>query len=170
MMTSRPRMAVRVKVKVRKLKRSCHKMPLLIQVHLLVQTLPRTDFNSRNLGTGRPSIQCPACGEYSHWSRSCPYGNFWTTCNNQDHATHMCRAPRPKPSPTICIYCGSTNHRSGNCPNKPWDNREQPCGTPNALKNQQDQLSNTKILGNAPGTATSMGTNTHRHPLQSQPH
>ena len=28
--------------------------------------VPRTDFNSRNLGTGRPTIQCRACQEYSH--------------------------------------------------------------------------------------------------------
>ena len=27
---------------------------------------PRNDFTSRNLGTGRPTIQCTACGEYSH--------------------------------------------------------------------------------------------------------
>ena len=26
----------------------------------------RNDFSSRNLGTGRPTIQCTACGEYSH--------------------------------------------------------------------------------------------------------
>ena len=78
--------------------------------------VPRTDFQTRNLGTGRPIIQCTACAEYTHWSRSCPYDNFCTTCNNQDHATHMCRASRPKPSPVICIYCGSTDHRSGNAP------------------------------------------------------
>ena len=27
---------------------------------------PRNNFTSRNLGTGRPTIQCTACGEYSH--------------------------------------------------------------------------------------------------------
>ena len=31
--------------------------------------VPRTDFISRNLGTGRPTIQCTAYGEYSHWRR-----------------------------------------------------------------------------------------------------
>ena len=52
---------------------------------------PRNDFTSRNLGTGRPTIQCTACGEYSHWRRECPYDNYCMTCNNHDHATHMCR-------------------------------------------------------------------------------
>ena len=42
----------------------------------------------------------------------------------------MCRAP-PKPSPTpspqpvICIYCGSSDHRSMECSNCPQDNREE---------------------------------------------
>ena len=42
----------------------------------------------------------------------------------------MCRAP-PKPSPTpspqpvICIYCGSAEHRSMECRNRPQDNREE---------------------------------------------
>ena len=46
------------------------------------------------------------------------------------HATHMCRAP-PKPSPTpfpqpvICVYCGSSEHRSMECRNHPRDNREE---------------------------------------------
>ena len=42
----------------------------------------------------------------------------------------MCRAP-PKPSPTpspqpiICVYCGSPEHRSMECKNRPQDNREE---------------------------------------------
>ena len=42
----------------------------------------------------------------------------------------MCRAP-PKPSPTpspqpvICVYCGSSEHRSMECRNRPRDNREE---------------------------------------------
>ena len=80
---------------------------------------PRNDFTSRNLGTGRPTIQCTACGEYSHWRRECPYDNYCTTCKNHDHATHMCRAHRQasnnqgqqgQTSPQICIYCGSIEH------------------------------------------------------------
>ena len=51
----------------------------------------------------------------------------------------MCRAP-PKPSPTpspqpvICIYCGSSDHRSMECSNHPRDNREEghaPSPSPN---------------------------------------
>ena len=51
-------------------------------------------------------------------------------CDSDSHATHMCRAP-PKPSPTpspqpvICIYCGSSDHRSMECRNRPRDNREE---------------------------------------------
>ena len=55
---------------------------------------PRHDFTLRNLGTGRPIIQCTACGKYSHWRRDCPYDNYCTMCKNHDHATHMCRAHR----------------------------------------------------------------------------
>ena len=85
---------------------------------------PKTNFTSRNLGTGRPTIQCTACGEYSHWRRECPYNNYCTTCKNHDHATHMCRAHRQasnnqgqqgQTSPQICIYCGSIEHTSSNC-------------------------------------------------------
>ena len=42
----------------------------------------------------------------------------------------MCRAP-PKPSPTpspqpvICVYCGSSEHRSIECRNRPRNNREE---------------------------------------------
>ena len=43
-------------------------------------TVPRTNFNSRNLGTGRPTIQCTVCGEYMHWRRECPYDNYCITC------------------------------------------------------------------------------------------
>ena len=103
--------------------------------------VPRSDFTSRNLGTGRPTIQCTACGEYTHWRRGCPYDNYCTTCNNHDHATHMCRAPRQhsQQSPSICMYCGSADHSSAHCHNRPWDNREQPHGTPDALRNEQNQ-------------------------------
>ena len=55
---------------------------------------PRHDFTLRNLGTGRPTIQCTACGEHSQWRRECPYNNYCTMCKNHNHATHMCRAHR----------------------------------------------------------------------------
>ena len=112
--------------------------------------VPRTDFHSRNLGTGRPTIQCTACGEYSHWGRECPYDNFCTTCNNHDHATHMCRAPKqtPQQSPAICMYCGSTEHSSTQCHNRPWDNREQPHIMVEAHTNKEFQCANGEILRN----------------------
>ena len=53
---------------------------------------PRNDFTLRNLGTGRPTIQCTACSKYSHWRRECSYDNYCTTCKNHNHATHTCRA------------------------------------------------------------------------------
>ena len=135
---------------------------------------PRNDFTSRNLGSGRPTIQCTACGEYSHWRRECPYDNYCTTCKNHDHATHMCRACRQtnnnpgqqdQQSPQKCIYCGSTEHISSNCHRRPWDNRKQPHSTPDSLR--RDQQANSKILGNAAVRTASMGANTQAHPPQS---
>ena len=122
--------------------------------------VPRTDFQSRNLSTGRPSIQCTACGEYSHWRRECPYNNFCTTCNNHNHATHMCRAPRqtPKQSPVICLYCGSSEHSSAQCHNT----RHQPC---EEVRSQEFQWSNGKISRNT--EANPQGQAGHQHFLQS---
>ena len=42
----------------------------------------------------------------------------------------MCRAspkpsPTPSPQPVICVYCGSSEHRSMECRNRPRDNREE---------------------------------------------
>ena len=85
---------------------------------------------SRNLGTGHPKLFCTTCGEYDHWRKDCPYDCHCDNCDSDSHATHMCRAP-PKPSPTpspqpvICIYCGSSEHRSMECGNHPRDNREE---------------------------------------------
>ena len=167
----RPRRTVKLRAKVRKVKKKpspdTTPHPDTSQG---ASTVPRMDFNSRNLGTGRPSIQCTACGEYTHWRRECPYDNYCTTCNNNDDATHMCRAPRQatrnqqsQQSPSICIYCGSTDHSSVNCLKRPWGNREQLCGTPDALRNQQNQPSNTKISRNSPGNAAVTGANTCEH-------
>ena len=136
---------------------------------------PRNDFTSRNLGTGRPTIQCMACGEYSHWRRECLYDNYCTTCNNHDHATHMCRAHRQinnnqgqqdQQSPQICVNCGSAEHSSSNCHRRPWDNREQPHSTPNSFR--RDQQANSEISGNAAGRTASTGANTQVQPHQSQ--
>ena len=123
----------------------------------------RNDFSSRNLGTSRPTIQCTACGKYSHWRRECLYDNYCTTCENHDHATHMCRAWRQatnnkgqqgQRSPQICIHCGSMEHNSSNCWRRPWSNREQPHGTPKSLR--RDQPANPHV----PGRSALMGANT----------
>ena len=105
--------------------------------------VPRSDFISRNLGTGRPTIQCTACGEYSHWRKECPYDNFCTTCNNHDHATHMCRAPKdtPQQNPAMCVYYGSMEHSSVEC-----HNRHIP---PEATRDQEFQCTNSQISGKA---------------------
>ena len=44
----------------------------------------------------------------------------------------------------ICVYCGSTEHRSSSCHRRPWGNREQPHSTPDSLR--RDQQANSKIL------------------------
>ena len=69
-------------------------------------------------------------------------------------------------NPVICVYCGSVEHSSANCCRRPWDNREQPHDTPNYLG--RNQPSNSEISGNTTGNTASTGTNTHRHPPQSQ--
>ena len=133
-----------------------------------------------NLGMGRPTIQCTACSEYSHWRRECLYDNYCTMCNNHDHATHMCRAHRQaannqgqqgQQSPQICVYCRSTEHSSSNCHRRPWDNREQPHGTPKSLR--KDQQASLEIFGrwgggNTMGRIAPMGANTQRHLPQPQ--
>ena len=55
--------------------------------------------------------------------------------NNQDQQGQW--------SPQICVYCGSIEHSSSNCNRRPWDNREQPCGTPESLR--KDQQANSEI-------------------------
>ena len=93
-------------------------------------TQPSSYPQSRNLGTGQPKMFCTTCGEYNHWRKDCPYDCHCDNCDSDSHANHMCRAP-PKPSPTpspqplICIYCGSSDHRSMECSNHPRDNREE---------------------------------------------
>ena len=47
----------------------------------------------------------------------------------------MCHVPtKTGMSNTICIYCGSTNHTSNRCHNRPNDNREKPRSTPRNLR------------------------------------
>ena len=100
--------------------------PSLSAIFSQVSSYPQ----SRNLGTGHPKLFCTACGGYDHWRKDCPYDCHCDNCDSDSHATHMCRAP-PKPSPTpspqpvICVYCGSSEHRSMECNNHPRDNREE---------------------------------------------
>ena len=112
-------------------------------------TQPSSYPQSRNLGTGQPKMFCTACGEYNHWREDCPYDCHCDNCDSDSHATHMCRAP-PKPSPTpspqplICIYCGSSDHRSMECSYHPRDNREEgraPSPAPNWYNCKKQQKS-----------------------------
>ena len=59
-----------------------------------------------------------------------------------------CVAPvKPGKNNNICIYCGSKNHTSGNCTNRPNDNREEPRSTPRDLQNHGSK--NTGNIANA---------------------
>ena len=86
-------------------------------------TKPALAFQPRNPGTGRPHVQCSACGSYDHFRKDCHQDNFCTRCRLKSHATQMCRAPVRN---NICIYCGSTQHSLGNCTSQPNGNREEP--------------------------------------------
>ena len=111
---------------VRRLPAIPHTQPSISDIFARTSAYPQ----SRNLGTGHPKLFCTACGEYDHWRKDCPYNCHCDNCDSDSHATHMCRAP-PKPSPTpspqpvICVYCGSSDHRSMECRNCPRDNREE---------------------------------------------
>ena len=104
---------------------------------------------SRNLGTGHPKLLCTTCGEYDHWRKDCPYDCYCDNCDSDAHTTHMCRAPlkpspTPSPQPVICIYCGSSDHRSMECSNHPRDNREEghaPSPAPNRYNWERQQKS-----------------------------
>ena len=87
----------------------------------------------------------------------------------------MCRAHRQatnnqgqqgQGNPQICIYCGSIKHSASNCHRRPWDNREQPHGTPKFLrKNQQANPENSR---NAMGRAATTSINTEHNGKSSQ--
>ena len=112
-------------------------------------TQPSSYPQSRNLGTGQPKMFCTACGEYNHWRKDCPYDCHCDNCDSNSHTTHMCRAPpkpspNPSPQPLICIYCGSSDHRSMDCSNHPRDNREEghaPSPAPGQYSHKKQQKS-----------------------------
>ena len=101
----------------------------------------------------RPHLNCTACGRQDHLRKDCHEDVFCNNCRTRSHATEMCRALSQHTSGNIlCVYCGSTNHTSSNCRNKPNDNREEPRSTPRDLRqpgprmdynrmNHQDQVS-----------------------------
>ena len=95
------------------------------------QTQPST---STHENTGRPQVQCTTCGGTDHLRKDCHEDVFWKRCRTRSHATEMCHVPnKTGMSNTICIYCGSTNHISTRCCNRPNDNWEEPRSTPRDL-------------------------------------
>ena len=52
---------------------------------------------------------------------------------------------QPTTGNTICIYCGSINHISGRCRNKPNDNREEPWSTPRDLIEQRPRVNHNRM-------------------------
>ena len=100
--------------------------------HTRSQAQPST---STQGSTGRPQVQCTACGGLDHLRKDCCEDVFCTRCRTRYHTTEMCHVPtKTGMSNTICIYCGSTNHTSNRCCNRPNDNREEPRSTPRDLK------------------------------------
>ena len=57
----------------------------------------------------------------------------------------MCHVPvKPGRNDTLCVYCGSINHISSKCLNRPKDNREEPRSTPRDLQSQRTGNSGNK--------------------------
>ena len=57
----------------------------------------------------------------------------------------MCHVPvKSGKNDSICFYCGSTNHISSKCPNRPNNNREEPRSTPRDLQSQRTGKSGNK--------------------------
>ena len=83
----------------------------------------------------RPQLNCTACGRQDHLRKDCREDMFCRNCRTRSHATETCRALSQHTSGNIlCIYCGSMDHISGKCSNKPNDNREEPRSTPRDLR------------------------------------
>ena len=83
----------------------------------------------------RPQLNCTACRRQDHLRKDCREDVFCDNCRTRSHATEVCRALSQHTTGNIlCVYCGSTNHTSSNCRNKPNDNREEPRSTPRDLR------------------------------------
>ena len=94
----------------------------------------------------RPQINCTACRGYDHLRKDCHEDVFCNRCRTRSHATEMCRVPvQPATGNTIFIYCGSVNHTSGRCRNKPNNNREEPRSTPRDFRDQRPKINHTRM-------------------------
>ena len=87
----------------------------------------------------RPQLNCTACGRQDHLRKDCHEDVFCRNCRTRSHATETCRALSQHTSGNIlCIYCGSTDHISGKCSNKPNNNRKNQ-GLPQETLGKQDR-------------------------------
>ena len=106
------------------------------------QPQPSTSSQSQPVNAGRPQIHCSACGGEDHLRKDCHQDVYCTRCRTSSHTTEMCHAAsKPGKENNICVYCGSTNHTSGRCTNRPNDHREEPRSTPRDL--QDNRTNNT---------------------------
>ena len=87
--------------------------------------------------TCTPQIRCTTCGEMDHLRKDCRENVFCTRCRTRSHVTEVCPIPAKTATSNICIYCGSVDHISGRCHNKPNDNRQEPRSMPRDLRDQK---------------------------------
>ena len=115
--------------------------------------------------TGRPQVQCTACGGMDHLRKDCHKDVFCTRCRTRSNTTEMCCVPtKTDMSNTICIYCGSTNHISSRCHNKPNDNREEPRSTSRDLRecgpnNSHNRMSQPQVSQQDESTSDELPSN-----------
>ena len=99
------------------------------------QPQPSTSNQGPTGNTGRPQVQCTACGGSDNLRKDCHEDVFCTQCRTRSHITEMCHVPiKSGKNDSICFYCGSTNHISSKCPNRPNNNREEPRSTPRDIQ------------------------------------
>ena len=101
---------------------------------------------SNQVESCRPQINCTACRGYDHLRKDCHEDVFCNRCRTRSHTTEMCHVPaQPATGNIICIYCGSVNHTSGRCHNKPNDNREEPWSTLRDLRDQKPKKTYSRM-------------------------
>ena len=81
---------------------------------------------SNQVESCRPQLNCTACGGHDHLRKDC-HEDVFAIDAEPDLMLQRCAESQTQPATgnTICIYCGSVNHTSGKCRNKPNDNRER---------------------------------------------